>query len=196
MKKTTKSTPDNYIKRRVYLNRKSVWQYMLFADKDSFRMAVFCFVIAIIVIVSQLIGAHMRILAATSTPESSLVESAIEPTAVPTIEPTAIPTVPVYETRTFKITAFCACFTCCKKTDGITFSGAHAREGVTCAADLSVLPLGSVVDIEGIGSRIVQDKSQFVKGDHIDIYMADHQAALKFGVQYRTVKIIQKAEGK
>ena len=90
----------------------------------------------------------------------------------------------------FKITAYCPCEKCCGEwSDGITFSGDFAHEGVTIAADLSVLPLGTVVYIEGIGERIVQDKGGAIKGNHIDLFFYNHQAALNFGVQELEVEI-------
>jgi 3D (Asp-Asp-Asp) domain-containing protein len=142
-------------------------------------------------------------------PESSSIVST-EPTQIPTEQPTSLaeplttptpiitPTsitiyfVPIVDMRVFKITAYCNCVLCCGKTDGIGYGGAEIQEGVTCAADLSVLPLGTVVDIEGIGLRTVEDKGSSVIGDHIDILVADHQTALNFGVQYKMVTIFEK----
>ena len=103
-------------------------------------------------------------------------------------------TLPVLESREFTITGYCICLKCCGKLDGITASGATVTEGVTCAADWSVLGVGSIVDIEGIGIRTVQDKGSKVKGDHIDVYMLDHKTAIAFGRQTRTVTIIKEVK--
>ena len=92
----------------------------------------------------------------------------------------------------FTITAYCSCSKCCGKSDGITYSGLKAVEGVTIAADLSILPIGTIVEIESIGRRIVQDKGGSIKGNRIDLFMGtDHQRALNFGKQERWVTVIK-----
>ena len=53
----------------------------------------------------------------------------------------------------YKITYYCACKQCCGKTNGITASGAKVQEGVTVAADTSILPFGTQIYIKGIGCR-------------------------------------------
>jgi 3D (Asp-Asp-Asp) domain-containing protein len=92
----------------------------------------------------------------------------------------------------FTITAYCSCSKCCGKSDGITASGIKAFEGVTIAADWNILPLGTIVEIEGVGRRIVQDKGGSIKGNRIDLFMGtDHQKALNFGKQERWVTVIK-----
>ena len=98
----------------------------------------------------------------------------------------------------FKLTSYCACEKCCGywatirplDTNGdpivYTASGAVARQGVTVAADISVLPFGTVILIGG-DEFVVQDVGGGVNGKHIDIYFDDHQMALAFGVQYQTI---------
>lgn len=88
---------------------------------------------------------------------------------------------------TFKVSAYCPCRLCTGKTNGITASGVKAQEGITVAADWSVLPVGTVIEIDGIGQRIVQDKGSAIKGNRIDLYMNSHNDALNFGVQYLKV---------
>ena len=53
--------------------------------------------------------------------------------------------------------------------DRITASGVKAREGITIAADWDVMPEGTIVEIEGIGYRIVQDTGSAIKGHRIDL---------------------------
>jgi 3D (Asp-Asp-Asp) domain-containing protein len=91
----------------------------------------------------------------------------------------------------FTITAYCSCTKCCGKSDGITYSGQKAVEGVTIAADLNILPIGTMVEIEGIGRRIVQDKGGAIKGNRLDLYFSDHKTALAFGKQERWVTVIK-----
>ena len=67
-----------------------------------------------------------------------------------------------------------------------------AQEGVTIAADTSILPFGTKVIIEGVGERIVQDRGGAIKGNHIDLFFNSHQAALEFGRQELEVIIFEK----
>jgi 3D (Asp-Asp-Asp) domain-containing protein len=74
------------------------------------------------------------------------------------------------------------------KDYGITTSGERTLEGVTIAADWRVLPKGSLVYIEGLGLRIVQDKGGAIKGNRIDVYFEDEDEAMEFGVK-KNVKV-------
>jgi 3D (Asp-Asp-Asp) domain-containing protein len=91
---------------------------------------------------------------------------------------------------TFTVTAYSATYEDCGKTDGITKSGVKAVEGITIAADWSVLPKGTIVYIDSVGYRTSEDTGSKVKGNHIDIFMNDHQSALNFGKQELNVWII------
>lgn len=87
----------------------------------------------------------------------------------------------------FKITAYCPCTECCGiYSDGITADGSRATEGVTVAADTSVLPFGSIVQINGEEYE-VQDRGGAIQGNRIDIYFDDHETAETYGVQYHEV---------
>ena len=66
---------------------------------------------------------------------------------------------------------------------GITASGAKVQPGVTIAADPNVIPMGSTVYIEGIGTRVVQDTGGAIKGNRIDVYIPDLSEARQFGVK-------------
>lgn len=81
----------------------------------------------------------------------------------------------------FEITFYCSCEKCCGKNTGITASGEGVQEGVTVAADTTVLPFGTVIYIEGYGQRIVQDRGGAIKGKLLDIYVSDHNTALQLG---------------
>lgn len=102
------------------------------------------------------------------------------------------------EPVTYVLTAYCPCRICCgvwadKRPGGVVYtaSGTVARQGVTVAADPDVLPMGTVIEIDGLGQRVVQDTGSAVKGRHIDVYFTDHQAALQFGRQTRNVKVLE-----
>ena len=77
----------------------------------------------------------------------------------------------------YLITYYCACAKCCDVETGITASGAHVQEGVTCAADASI-PFGTKLQIGG-HVYTVQDRGGAIKGKHIDIYIDGHQRALQ-----------------
>lgn len=72
---------------------------------------------------------------------------------------------------TYWITGYDTCAQCCGKTDGITASGTQATVGATCAA---TLPFGTILYIEGIGVRVVEDRG--VGDGCIDVVCADHAA--------------------
>lgn len=101
-----------------------------------------------------------------------------------------------------RCTAYCPCKKCCGEyaknrpldTDGkeivLTASGARAVQGVTIGVDENVIPLGSMVVING-NKYIAQDTGNpnVVKDNVIDIYFDNHEAACAFGVQYAEAKI-------
>jgi 3D (Asp-Asp-Asp) domain-containing protein len=63
---------------------------------------------------------------------------------------------------------------------GITASGERVREGII-AADPKVLPLGTVVEIRGMGRYVVKDTGRLIKGRRIDIWMPLRRDAIQFG---------------
>lgn len=80
---------------------------------------------------------------------------------------------------------------------GITASGKTATVGETVATDWSVIPKGTKIYIEGIGTRIAQDTGNLVKGKIIDVFIGDPQndknvvdRANTFGRQKRRVWIV------
>lgn len=84
---------------------------------------------------------------------------------------------------TFLTTGYCACMSCCGKTNGITASGALAQANHTIAADTRVLPFGTQVVMDG-KVYTVEDRGGAIKGNRIDIYFASHQDALIYGKRY------------
>ena len=83
--------------------------------------------------------------------------------------------------------------TCGKSPDhpayGITASGAPVEEGVTCAVDPEVIPLGSEVRVlyaDGtVGTFRATDTG--VKGEWVDIYTPSYDYAVQCGLQRLTV---------
>lgn len=126
-------------------------------------------------------------------------------TIIPTPEVSFEPVEPVnlVYLGEFRVTAYCSCEICCgqwaeNRPDGIVYgaSGEELVAGVSCA---SPLPFGTVLEIEGVGTYIVQDRTASWVVDKygeniVDIYFDDHQAALEFGLQYRNVYMKEGAD--
>lgn len=81
---------------------------------------------------------------------------------------------------TYMITGYCGCGSCCGKSDGVTASGTRATAGRTIAADISNLPFGTKVVIDG-HTYTVEDVGGAIKGNHIDVYFSSHSKALQWG---------------
>lgn len=118
----------------------------------------------------------------------------LEPVETPLVEEPAEPE-PVL-LGSFRITAYCSCEKCCgewakNRPNGIVYgaAGVELKAGVSCA---SPLPLGAVVEVEGLGEYIVQDRlAQWVIDKYgenqIDIYFDNHEAASAFGLKQLNV---------
>lgn len=74
---------------------------------------------------------------------------------------------------------------------GITASGSMVEEGRTIAADWNVLPVGTVVYIDGIGERVVEDTGGAIVDKSIDVYVEDVETALKGGRHTADVWIVE-----
>lgn len=87
----------------------------------------------------------------------------------------------------FTVTYYCACDICCGWwSGGPTASGAYPVPDWTVAADPDVLPLGTRIYISG-HEYCVEDTGSGVKGNHIDIYVTDHELAVNNGVGYAEI---------
>ena len=74
----------------------------------------------------------------------------------------------------------------CYDNSGTTASGAHTSTA-TVAVDPSVIPLGTHIEIQGVGERIAQDTGGAVRGRHVDIWEPSAAACDQWGVQTREV---------
>lgn len=114
-------------------------------------------------------------------------------------EPVALPSVVVLprnnpqearETRTdvFTVTAYCPCEKCCGAyANGYAATGEKATQGVTVAADPSVLPMGTEIELDG-HTYTVQDTGGAIAGNRLDLYFDSHEDALRWGVQEKMVR--------
>ena len=100
----------------------------------------------------------------------------------------------------FKLTAYCGCTKCCgrnaKKGENgewlaITRTGVRAQKNHTISVDPKVIPLGSKVRIGSIIYTAEDTGGKWVQGNHIDIYLGDHEAAKQFGCQRADVYLIK-----
>ncbi len=139
---------------------------------------------------------------ATDWPEAT--ESVKASHAIATLMVSATPktetTEPLIELGEFKTTAYCACVKCCgiwsqehpsrQGTDYIqyTASGMIPTAGHTVAVDKSVIPVGTVVGIDG-HEYVAEDTGSAVKGNTLDIYFDNHEDAENYGVKYKTIYI-------
>ena len=90
-----------------------------------------------------------------------------------------------------KITGYCnspICINDVRWQDGMTATGTIARVGV-CAADWSVIPIGTIIYVEGYGFCRVEDRGGKVKGNHIDLFFNTYKEAKGWGLQNKKVKI-------
>lgn len=97
-----------------------------------------------------------------------------------------------------RITAYCACEKCCgewakNRPDGVVYgaAGIPLEAGVSCA---SPWPIGTVVEIEGLGEYTVHDRPakwviEKYGENQFDIYFDSHEEACSFGLQYINVTV-------
>ncbi len=89
----------------------------------------------------------------------------------------------------FKITHYCPCYFCSGSWGANTATGTIPVPGRTIAVDPSVIPLGSKVEING-HVYVAEDTGGAIRGNKIDIYVADHTTALNSGVYYADVYLL------
>lgn len=97
---------------------------------------------------------------------------------------------PMEYAGSYQIYGYDTCARCCGKTDGITASGTVATVGRTCASN--DFPFGTILYIEGIGERVVEDRGNLVHGV-IDVLCEDHPACYAITGKY-DVYIVREGE--
>lgn len=122
---------------------------------------------------------------------------------VSTTEETIVETEPPIKWLEFRATAYCPCEKCCGKWATLRpqdengqpivygATGIVLQSGISVAADTSIYPMGTVLEIQGFGKFIVQDRGGSIKGNRIDIYFDNHDEAVDFGVQTVKVRVIK-----
>ena len=92
------------------------------------------------------------------------------------------------KTKIYKITAYCPCAKCCGKATGRTASGTMATAGRTVAAPKN-FSFGTKISING-KTYVVEDRGGAIKGNRIDLFVNSHSEALRWGVKYLPVKVL------
>jgi len=110
----------------------------------------------------------------------------------------------------FEVTGYCNCRKCCswerswmglgppvvskgadkgkRKQVGVTASGTRAKRG-TAAADISVLPYGTVLEVPGYGYARVEDRGGAINGNRLDLWFSSHDEAKRWGRKKVKVKV-------
>lgn len=90
----------------------------------------------------------------------------------------------------FKVTYYCSCEECSGNWGLLTSTGNHCVSGRTCAVDPSVISYGTRILIDG-DILYAEDCGSGVKGDHIDIYVDDHETVERGGVKYKHIWLVK-----
>jgi len=88
----------------------------------------------------------------------------------------------------FRISHYCPCVAC-NGGYGKTAVGSMLSPWYTLAVDPSVIPLNSMVYIDGYGTFQAQDTGGAIHGNRIDVCVSNHAEAMRLGVVYRDVYI-------
>lgn len=159
-------------------------------NKELIRIFIsfmFAFAVMFVVLLNQ---------KASNISDNEVIQASILKT-IPTKKSVVIEEIVEYEPfEEFEATAYCACSKCCGKwANGITASGTKATAKRTIAVDSKLIPLGSKVEIEGLGIYTAEDTGGAIKGKIIDIYFDTHEEALKFGRQKVNLRIVSSTNG-
>lgn len=91
----------------------------------------------------------------------------------------------------FTVTAFSV--GCDVRPGALTKAGTRPVAGFTLASDPRILPLGSIVTIEGLpGERMVHDVGGAVRGRTLDVYVSSCAEARAWGRQQRRVTVVHR----
>ncbi|WP_257009760.1 PcsB-like coiled-coil domain-containing protein [Evansella halocellulosilytica] len=93
--------------------------------------------------------------------------------------------------RTFTATAYTAN---CDGCSGVTSTGLDLEANPNAkviAVDPNVIPLGSRVEVKGLGTFLAADTGSAIVGNKIDIFMNDRSDALAFGRQPVQIRVLE-----
>ena len=136
-------------------------------------------VVAFSIALVLLLGCTGTVIAPVMFPVEVLQEK-LEPESEPE------PPEPEPETVTFEATAY-------TWTGYRTATGTWPSRG-TVAADPNVIPLGSVLYVEGYGPAVAADTGGDIKGQRVDLYMDSYEEAIQFGRREVQVEVVREGE--
>lgn len=104
----------------------------------------------------------------------------------------------VLEKHTFRVTAYCSCAKCCGKwannrpldeNGNPIVKGASGDVLIPMVSVASPLPFGTEIELDGIGTVVVHDRTaKWIVDKHgqyiLDLYLDNHSEAWDFGVKY------------
>ena len=77
----------------------------------------------------------------------------------------------------------------CGNGDGVTATGTVPRPGVI-SVDPKVIPLGTLLYVEGYGYGRAEDTGGVIKGDKLDLFFETEEEAIRWGRQLVRVEVI------
>ena len=90
----------------------------------------------------------------------------------------------------FKVTYYCSCSECSGCWGTQTSTGKHCEQGRTVAVDPDVIDYGSRVLIDD-NEYVAEDCGGAVNGDHVDIYVDDHETVKALGTKYKKIWVVR-----
>jgi len=158
----------------------------------TISIIIFCIILAIIL---------REIVRAESVENNSEIHEAIPEYHQHEITQKTVSYLPTTERKieTYTITAYCSCEKCCgewaTKRNGGPVIGAYGVELTPGYSVAAPLPFGTKLIIDGKTYEVQDTTASWIvdryAGRIIDIYCADHAAAIEFGKQVREVTVIE-----
>ena len=90
----------------------------------------------------------------------------------------------------FKVTYYCSCEECSGCWGTKTSTGKYCKQGRTIAVDPDVINYGSHVLIDD-NEYVAEDCGGAVIGDHVDIYVDDHEVVEALGTKYKKIWVVR-----
>jgi len=77
-------------------------------------------------------------------------------------------------------------------TSGITYIGIRTDTKIPiCAVDPSVIPIGTIIEVKGLGIYLCADTGGLIKGNRIDLLFSNKDEAINFGKIIKDVRIVK-----
>ena len=90
----------------------------------------------------------------------------------------------------FKVTYYCPCEKCSGRWGTQTSTGKYCKQGRTIAVDPDIIDYGSRVLVDD-NEYVAEDCGGAVVGDHVDIYVEDHEVVEALGIKYKKIWVVR-----